>query len=281
MGLIMPSGPDWTYSSDNLPATPSSSPFGVNVVAGASNSDGTAVTLLSALAHDGEFIQIMTGNFSSSGAAGATLLDILYDPTGGTSWQSLIDDLIVGYTTSQASATRVDVVSYSFPLWIPAGSSIGAQARTAHSSTLDGDVMVFVQGGHRNPAHWWAGQGVESIGINAASSQGTLITPGSSGAYSSWTNIGSTTTYRGGAIQFGAQADGAAINTRQYRLQLGIGSNNIGLNYYMFTTSSESGTSIKTGLSFVDIPAGTQLQARGTSNTTNTDQVGVAAYVVY
>jgi hypothetical protein len=283
MALILPSGPSWTYSTNNLGATPSTSTFGVNVTSGTGNSDGTAVTLLSALTHDVELIEIFTGEFSTSGDDSATLMDILYDPAGGSSWQTLISDLIVGYSTSQASLTRLDVVGFAFPLWIPAGASIGAQARSASSSSQTGGVMVFAKGGNKNPASWWAGQGVESIGINAASSQGTLITPDSSGAFSSWTDLGAptVTTYRGGAIQFGVQGVGNATNTRAFYVQFGIGSNQIGVDFRISVGSTESGTSLKPGLMFHDIPAGAQLQARGTAHTTNTDQLGVAAYVVY
>lgn len=282
MSLIVPRGPQWAYYTDNYPATPSTSAFGTAVTAGANDTMGTAVEALDTIAHDCEYLEITISGFNANATAHQVLLDILVDPAGGTSWSVLISGLLCGYTV--ASATTIPrACFYNFPLWIPAGTSIGLQAQTHHSATDAGNVTIAIQGGNSNPASWWCGQGVETIGVDTASSQGTLVTPGNTGAFSSWVDLGAptTTTRDGGAIQTGVQSNGTDVAGRAFRIEFGAGDNRIGPARHLITGTTEAGWTHNSGPVFRSIRAGTQLQARGTANTTNTDALGCAAYLVY
>jgi hypothetical protein len=282
MGLIIPARPIWAFSSSSYPATPTTLQSGVAVTAGANNADGTAVAVVPTLTHDCEFLEIGISGFNATGTAQQVLMDILVDPAGGTTWSTLIADLLCGYTGIRGQTTGFSSCMYFFPLWIPVGSSLGAQARTSHTATEAGDISIVARGGNANPGSWWCGQSVETIGVDPSTSQGTLITPGNTGAYSSWVDLGAPTTVarHGGAVQFGVQANGAATNSRGFYVEFGIGGQSIGSPVRMCISTGESGCTYPMGVTFADIAAGAQLQARGTANGVNTDQVGCAAYIV-
>jgi hypothetical protein len=275
MALIVPRGPEWGYCTDNTNLA--AAQFGTTVSAGANNADGTTVTLLTALAHDVELLMISMCNYCSDGSLVDTLADILIDPAGGTSWVSLIDDLLANSENSAQLACS----SYAFPVWIPAGASVGARARNSSTGTSSGSIHIQAYGGNANPGSWWCGQKVTSIGVNPASSRGTNVTPGVSGAWGSWTDLGSPLPYHAGAIQYGAQGEtGTAWTSRTYKFQFGVSDTKIGPAFGRTTTSKEGGYSSVTGPIFASIPAGSQLRVRGLTSSTTGWDIDVAAYVV-
>jgi len=200
MGLIVPDGPAFAHWSDNL-TYPSAAAFdyGVGIVPGTSNADGSAVTVLPALAHDCEYLVLgVSGIYANAGNTSA-LLDVLVDPAGGTSWSEAISNLLCGYTreidligTTNAACAGLPLL-YHFPMWLRAGTSIGALARCAHGSTIsNARVVAYAAGGNKNPASWWCGQKVETVGtFDAANSRGQSHTPGAGVAVSGAADNGS------------------------------------------------------------------------------------------
>jgi hypothetical protein len=209
MGLII-KPPSWGYCSTNYASTPSGALSGVNVTAGANNAEGTAVSQIAALTHDVEYLVVGLNSWSATGGNGSVLVDILVDPAGGSSWSELISDLLGGQALS-AGASLPYPYWYHFPIWIPAGTSIGVQARTAHTSGVNGRPAIIAYGGNANPSSWWCGQRVEAIGVSPSTSQGTNHTPGASSAYSSWTDFGGPLSAKCGALQFGVQGTNADV----------------------------------------------------------------------
>jgi hypothetical protein len=271
---------------NNMPATPSTTIMGTSVVAGASNADGSTAALGSALTFEAEYIIISISAFAQAGANGSTLLDIMIDPAGGTTWSAtpLIPDLLAGFTSAisfgGSSSPSGIGFKYHFPLKIPSGASLGARARTAHSSTITGRVGIWCFGGNKNPESWWAGRQVETIGIDASNSIGVSHTPGNSGVYSSWTNFGSTAVSPGKAVQFAAQGVMGAISAAlTYHFEFGIGSTRIGPTYYKGLTVGESGFLQPDMPIFANISEGAQFQARATCSGT-AEAIDVAAYIV-
>lgn len=274
MSLIVPKW-GWQQCTTNMSGTPGTG-TGTTVTAGANNADGTSVVLISALAHDCEYLIIGASGFTDDVSNTNTLLDILIDPAGGTTWASapIINDLLAGYTIGGASA-----YAYHFPLWIKSGSSIGARARTARVATQAGKVVAMAFGNPSRPAQWWCGAQVQSIGITAASSKGTNHTAGNSGAYSAWTDMGSTLTYPCGALQFGMQGTSGSMNNLFYYFEFGVGSTRIGQNFYKSTSSDFESYMGPSSTIFATLPAGAQLQVRGTCSGT-AQAIDVAAYAV-
>jgi hypothetical protein len=257
--------------------------MGTAVTAGANNADGTQVALITALTHDVEFLAIGYSAFGATGVNGSTLLDILVDPAGGTAWAAaaLIDDLLVGESIATSRAAG-GPQWYYFPVWLKAGHSIGAHARTARAATTTGQIVVVSYGGNANPSSWWCGQHVTSIGITAASSKGTDHTAGNSGAFSSWTDFGSPLPAPCGALQFavhGTNTD-TTQNNSDYHFEFGVGGTRIGPKIYRGSTTSEASWTMPTGPIFCALPSGAQLQVRGTCAGT-AEILDVAAYAVH
>lgn len=280
MSLIV-KPPSWGHCTTNITGTPTAN-AGTQVTAGANNADGSSAALLTNVSHDVEFLVIGFHSYNISTGNGSTLVDILIDPAGGSSWSTdpVINDLLAGQTLGTGNALPV-TWWYFFPLWLKSGCSIGARARTAHTATIAGRVIVCAYGGNANPASWWCGQSVESVAITAASSKGTDHTAGNTGAYSAWTNLGSTLSKPCGALQFGVH--GTNSDTTQasnaYFFEFGVGSTRIGPPIIRCTNTSEAGWVSPSGPIFCALPSGTQLQVRGSCSGT-AEVIDVAAYAV-
>lgn len=289
MALILPGGPDWAYYSDNLTIGDSILDAGVAVTAAANNSKGSTTTVMSALAHDVEYLRVGVFGTGASNVNSSTLLDIMIDRAGGTSWETdpLIPNLVAGhltagyleYTQYPASVT----CWYNFPIWIPAGASLGVRGQTAHTSDITtGRVIIQAAGGNRNPASWWCGQRVTAIGIDTDHSIGDLIPPDTAPSWGSWSNIGSALTSDAYAVQLMMQgeSDSSLSNSTIY-VQMGVSSTQIGPNLVRGTNTYETGVVLMPGPIFCALPAGTQLQARATRDAGNADDVDVAIYAVH
>lgn len=280
MSLILP---PWyfSYCTDNQPNTPSVSAHGTACTPGTSNADGTAVSLISAITHDVHRLCIHVSNAQTAAAAYYALMDILVDPAGGTSWASFIDDLVVGFAAANTSLNNG--LWYDFPVWIPSGTSIGTRMRTSHTVAVAARVSIWAYGEPSRPDMWWCGQGVETLGVTAATSRGTAVTPGNSSAYGSWTSVGSTTTYRYGAIQLGHNGTDASGATINYHFQVGLGSQPLpGCPTIVKTmTTSEVQTQLSPGGPlYCDVATGSQLQVRGKGSGTS-EAWDCALYGVY
>lgn len=272
MSLILPRGPSWSHWTSNLAPT-GLTDIGVAVPAGsttsyAANTDGDPVTLLDDLAHDCEYLIV---GINSSGVANGNntsmLVDILVDYAGGTSWTELISDLFGGFS-DVASAGAPTHREYHFPVWLPAGTAIGARARCAHSALVTPKIVVQAGGGNANPGSWWCGQKVVKVGnFTPASSIGQSHTPGASGTFSSWASLGSALGREAGAVQWAIQGEMTTnLTAAQYRWQFGMGSRQIGPEFVVGATSSnDRNARLFNGPIFHSFPAGAQLQVRGTN----------------
>lgn len=268
--------------TDNLTGTPDTgSAPGTGVVSGASsNSDGTPVTLLSALAHDVHYLQIGIGRGAINSNATNYLLDILVDPAGGTSWSDLISDIACGFLAAPAAGGASLAMTLFFPIWIPAGASIGAQGRCSIGA-LTKQVFITAYGNPSRPDMWWCGQGVETLGVTPASSVGTTITPGASGGAGTYTDIGAST-YRYGAVQFSIQGPDNAATAKGGYWNIGIGSARLPGSPTIYTSMSTAETLgyCNNAPIWCDVPAGTTFQIAGTLSGTAEDYNG-AVYGVY
>ena len=278
-------GPAFTFATTNIaPGSP-----GTVVTFGNSNADSTQTTLLTALAYDAHLLVVSFGGTNLAEENNA-LADILIDRAGGTSWSAFIDDLVAGFASPLSSSGAVQNCTYAFPIWIPAGASLGFQGRRA-GATADpsgATVHISVFGRPTNPEMWWCGQGVESLGINAGTSQGTTVAPSaSSNTYGSWTTIG-TSTRRYGSLSFGVNGPNATSVTsgRAQNFQIGEGSSQLlGTPTFKTAYSVGGGTAIMRRQGFdpmmVDIAAGTTLQARAKDSGAAAGSFNMALYGVY
>ena len=129
----------------------------------------------------GIYINLHGVGGSSSNRRG--LFDIGIDPTGGSSYTPIIPYLMAGQAAPYADngGVKGGGISYFFPLFIPAGSSIAARAQTSDGSGNDsGNVncLIHIFGKPSRPDLLKFGTRVEALGIVQASSEGTPLTPG-------------------------------------------------------------------------------------------------------
>jgi hypothetical protein len=226
-------------------------------------------------------IAIGLTNTSSTGADTSALCDIMYDPAGGTSWQVLIPNLICGYRVV-SGATFAPMSQYVFPLYIPRGSSIGARWQSIvaiPSSVLR--VQVTIWGGPSSPGFWY-GTKVTDVGTNTATSAGVDLNPGSTGSYSAWTSIGGTSNPAFGFVTIGVQGSAATHTADTYFVQYGAASTRFpGAQVrFGYTTAEVISDYPQHYGCYVDVPGGTQLQARATGSDATSEDPSVALYGV-
>lgn len=228
-------------------------------------------------------IEISISNTSATGVDTSGLLDIMYDPAGGTSWNVLIPNLLCGFRATNG-ATIASALPYVFPLYIPRGSSIGARWQTSVASPAVGQrprVSVTLYGGPSAPGFWY-GTKVTDYGTNTAASAGVDLNPGSTGTYSAWTAIGGTTTGNIGFLTLGVQGSAATHTADVYHIQYGFSSTQIpGAQVRLgYTTAEIMAQYPHHGGVYHDVPNGTQLQARATGSDATSEDPSVILYGV-
>lgn len=264
---------------------------GRDVTAGANNTDGTAVGLFrnnalteKNLPFDCHYLVLGIGGFNGAAANAQTLVDLLIDPAGGTSYSVLISGLIGGMTPNHGPENCPNNL-YHFPLWIPSGAKLGIRARTRHTATRSGNVVAYVFGEPVRPDTWWCGSNVETLGLNASVSQGTDIPDdAAASAWSSWTDVGSPTSYRYGCLQMGINGSDGTASSGNYWFQPGYGSNPVPGFPPIVRHLNTSEVGVQCGQIapfWCDIPAGTQMQARQTCSAASGETLNVALYGVY
>lgn len=179
--------------------------------AGSANTVGTTVELLSAatVAEDVYGILLCFNNGSTSATVKSFLANLVTDPAGGTSWSTVIPNLIAngpGLPTSTTTGSQHPGVWYYFPLFIPAGSSIGCNVQCAAASASI-NCWITVYGKPSRPDLLRVGTYVDAFGDTPATSLGTAITPGTTGAEGSYVKLGSDTAKNYWWWQFGYAAN--------------------------------------------------------------------------
>lgn len=173
--------------SYSLDANPSTTPG--SAVTPGSGSKGSYVQLASAanLNFDcyGILLWVIAGNTSTG--IRDILLDIGVDPAGGTSYDQVIG-LNNIFVPQAGNAVDGGYLMY-FPLFIPAGCSVGARGQASSTSTFRVAARFFGQ--PLDPASLLVGQYSETIGVSG--NGGTPITCGNTAAEGAWTSIGTTT----------------------------------------------------------------------------------------
>lgn len=193
--LYVPQGADFQTTISNVtasrpPATATN--FGTAVTVNASTTTYGAWAQLIAGASvttDCYGILICINNYGASATIRNALFNIGIDYSGGTTYDIRIPQLIGG--SSSPYYLGSGGLWYYFPLFIPAGSSIAAQAKGTVATTNAG-VACWLFGQPRRPEAVRAGTYVDAYGIDNTNHRGTTITMGTT-AEGAWTSLGTTT----------------------------------------------------------------------------------------
>ncbi len=265
---------DFGWSVQNHTSRPAAA-MGVAVTPG-NNSKGTAAQLFTALANDVYEFEVCINNASVSATSRNIIVDILYDPAGGTSWTTLIANL------GGACASTMDSLGgiwYKFKVFIRAGSTVAAKA-SCNGSTTGLRVWMRCYGRPRNPELYKVASYTESIGVTTASSSGTSITAGTT-SDGSWTLIG-TTTKDLWWWQAALFVDDTTMSAVNYTLDVAVGSN--GEMPLITDQMWRSDASERLGNMLIScgcerfVPAGTNIYARLQCSGTPDSNLSVAVY---
>lgn len=266
--MLKPFAHAFAYLTDNHAATPATTQIIGTSVTGGNSANGTAVAWGGgALGFEGQLVLVEWGLGNVANTDTRSLLDVLIDPAGGTSWATtpLVTGLIAGHGNNFPNYRSV-----LLPLRVPSGANLGLQARSLTTGRTH-RVVISVYGGYKGPGTWRCGSRVISSGVDEANYSGTAHTAGNSGAWAgSWSSVGSTTptnTFAHNLVHTGPNS--GSWTGLAYYGQVGAGNNPLTLgdtdaiHAMTLTASTEVVTWAETRPVFADVPAGTQLQVRG------------------
>lgn len=272
------------YVTSNVLTSRPNTSYGTTVAVGTTaNTMGSWVELIagSSIQYNCYKLVIKLHNASSSGIARNILADIGIDPTGGTSYSVLINNLCASMVTSANVLSGGSV--YTFPIFIPAGSSLACRAQGSSGGTYNiNGVQVILYGQPSNLEGLVYGHAVETLGANSATSIGTTIAVGTT-SKSAWTSIG-TTTYRWKSIQTSYGQNTGAVNSNFLRLESGFGdgTNMTILQPDVFVScDSTERISVINSPTECDIPAGSTIYVRAQTDNVNPTNPYSMVYGVY
>jgi hypothetical protein len=170
---------------DNWGTNPGSG-FGTAVTPGASDAEGNWTEIFSDLPWEASaiFLHIHSGNTSAQ--IKRHVLDIGWDPAGGTSYVEKIANIVCGASQAGSSGGMYKF----FPIRIPAGAAVAVRIRGSNSTAGTVRVAAKIWGQPSAPWMFPVGQYSETLGVSG--SNGTSFTPGT-GADGSWVSLGTTT----------------------------------------------------------------------------------------
>jgi hypothetical protein len=189
----------------------------------------------------------------------------MWDPAGGTSWHSaaLIPNLLFAQETAIGLGIPHQHI-YIFPIYVRTGASFGARHQNSSASAAV-NISMWVWGEPSQPALWWCGAGVESLGVSTGTSLGTSHTPGNA-TFGTLTTIG-TSTARYGAYQFGLGANDSTIQAAKNvvsELVYSTGAYMIGsCNHHVsYSTGESAGYAVPYHPQWCNFPSGTSFAVR-------------------
>lgn len=189
----------------------------------AQNSYGSYATVLGTpLADPAYAIEIIVREIAVSAQDTSSLTTIGIDRAGGTSYSDFIPHLLTSCAGSVGGASPIGV-RYWFPLFIPAGATLGAKGsiNNATVGTQLVQVRLFCRPSHPHLVR--AGSFVRSFGEDTANSRGTAVTLGNA-SEGAWTQLGTIADANlfAWAVAFGPTGITTASNQRIH-CDLGIG----------------------------------------------------------
>lgn len=219
---------DFNFSVDNFGATYTDTGIGTSVPGNASaNAKGANTALLAGIAEDCYGIKIGFAGGNTSATIRRQMVDLLIDPAAGvgnagSSWSVAIANL---YANSPALTTGAWGYWYYFPLYLAAGTAIGAAHQDTAASSAALRVLVRVFGKPSRPELCPVGTKVQTIGATVGTTTGVAITPGT-GAMGSYTASMGTTNFDAWWWQLGIGSADTTMTQNSYLFDLAVNATN-------------------------------------------------------
>lgn len=212
-------GNDFSWSVDNFGSTYSDSALGTSVPGNASaNVKGANTALLAGIAEDCYGISICFLGGNANGVIRRQLTDLLIDPgagvgNAGSSWSVMIANLLSNSPTLGPAGNAG--YWYYFPIFLKAGTAIGAAHQDLAAATVALRMAVRVYGKPSRPDMLKVGTKVQTLGAVTASTQGTAFTPGT-GALGAVSAALGTLTYDSWWFQLGIASNTTTMAANSY-----------------------------------------------------------------
>jgi hypothetical protein len=242
---------------------------------GSANTYGSVVELISAAnnTQDSWGIEVIIVSTGASTVSSETCVDIL---AGAATEDKIIDSLIGGFAYAGTS------MRYFFPLYIPAGTRISAQAASAVTSNAV-RVGVYLYGNGNPPFR--VGGRVTTYGTKVNSARGQAVTPAASGGTASVTEMtaSSSRDHFYFLPGFQVEADGSIAAAGWVNVGIGVGAateERIGTWFYPKATTEQMSGPMPMFGAFRDVPSGTRLSLLVSNATTNDAAYGGLIYAV-
>lgn len=201
---------------------------GTSITTGAAaGTKGTAVQLIASTNFDAYWVRVVATGLGASAVASEACLDILI---GAATESILIPDLLAGMSSTPGKF-------WDFPLYVPAGSRLAAQAASTRTSFAF-NVEIYLLGGGLPLTPY----GTKVTTYGATAPNGVAITPGFSAAEGAWTQIVASTSEDHIAVVPSMQIASGNISAANWSLDVGVGAateEEIGGPYLWDTTSTE------------------------------------------
>jgi len=277
-------GNHFNWSVDNF-GTFSDAAAGVNVPGHANaNQKGANTAVLSALAEDCYWLVIFITGGSTAATIRRQFTDILIDPAGGTSWSVAINNL---YSNNPSMGSGLLGCWYSFPLFLKAGTAIGAAHQDTAATTQALRVAVRAYGKPTRPDLLRVGTRVQTLGADTATTAGVAVTPGTSGSWGSYTASLGTLNNNSWWWQVGVGTNDTTMNTHTMLLDVAVNATNkltcLSECMYGVVTTNETAWKTATGASMPirDAAAGENVYVRANCVNSAADATNtVVAYAV-
>lgn len=197
--------------------TTDSKGFEVITASGTAHTKGSWTALLAATAFDIRWLEVTWLTTRVSATDTKQLLDIGYDPAGGTTYVVLVNNLMSGYIDVRGGA------GCALPCFIPAGSTVAARIQADVTSDT-AEVGVIAHGGifGDNPDPT---QGlIVSYGPVTADSGGVTLADAADDTKSAWVELTGATTHPHQGLTVGIQGSGITTMVTAHQLiDIGIG----------------------------------------------------------
>lgn len=190
LGVDVFGGFNWAAS--NFSARPAAT-IGTAITPG-NNTKGSWAQMLSAISNDAWALDVVFNGGDVSAAIRETIVDIGYDPAGGTSYTTLVPNLLCSCANKMINSSGLGGLGYSyyFPLRIPSGSTVAARASVNNATVGTINAWIRVYGHPTRPELCKVGSYCTAVGAVTGTSTGTAVTAGTTNE-GTWTSLGTPT----------------------------------------------------------------------------------------
>lgn len=215
LALVEQNGYQFSYSNIGAVATTP----GTSITPGVSNAEGswTLIAAGSNLTTDIFAVTLWVTNGASTATARLHALDIGTDPTGGSSYSAVINNVLCGLSDPAIAGGRW----YHFPYYINASTAVAVRVMGSQPTAGTVRATAWFWGSPANPESSRSGQYSETLGATA-SAIGASFTPANSAGSGTWMSLGAPTRPLWYA-QLGVQINNGTITSLMYHIDVAYG----------------------------------------------------------